>query len=178
MESLQLDIPGVLLRPWREDDAESLALHANDPRIASCMRNGFPSPYTLNDARLFIETAIRQENILYAIEVRGEAAGGIGIHRLPDVYCGTAEIGYWLGVRYHGQGITTAAVRGIVPVAFALPGIMRLQAGIFAHNAASMRVLEKCGFCREAVHRNAITKNGRVMDEVLHALLREPAGKC
>jgi ribosomal-protein-alanine N-acetyltransferase len=36
-----------------------------------------------------------------------------------------------------------------------------------------MRVLEKCGFSREAVHRNAIIKNGIILDEVMYVLFRE-----
>ena len=66
----------------------------------------------------------------------------------------------------------TDAVRALVPVAFERPGIARIQAGIFSNNPASMRVLEKCGFIREAVHKNAITKNGVVMDEVMYVRFR------
>jgi [ribosomal protein S5]-alanine N-acetyltransferase len=63
-------------------------------------------------------------------------------------------------------------VRALVPVAFRKSDIVRLQAGIFPDNPASMRVLEKCGFTREAVHKNAITKNGVTMDEMLYVYLR------
>jgi RimJ/RimL family protein N-acetyltransferase len=61
----------------------------------------------------------------------------------------------------------------MVPVAFEQYDIVRLQAGIFSHNPASMRVLEKCGFVCEAVHRNAITKHGRILDEMLYVRFRE-----
>jgi len=62
----------------------------------------------------------------------------------------------------------TDAVRSFIPVAFERYDIVRLQAGIFSNNPASMRVLEKCGFIREAVHRDAITKNGVLLDEVMY----------
>ena len=62
----------------------------------------------------------------------------------------------------------TDAVGLLVPVAFERYDIVRLQAGIFSNNPASMRVLEKCGFIREAVCRNAITKNGALLDEVMY----------
>jgi hypothetical protein len=75
--------------------------------------------------------------------------------------------------RYWGKGIITHAVRALVPVAFEQYDIVRLQAGIFSHNPASMRVLEKCGFVCEAVHRNAITKHGRILDEMLYVRFRE-----
>lgn len=60
-----------------------------------------------------------------------------------------------------------------MPVVFERFDIVRLQAGVFASNPASMRVLEKCGFVREAVLRDAITKNGIVMDEVMHVRFRD-----
>jgi RimJ/RimL family protein N-acetyltransferase len=51
--------------------------------------------------------------------------------------------------------------------------IVRIQAGIFSNNQASMRVLEKCGFLREAVHCEAITKGGQLLDEVLYVRFRD-----
>jgi RimJ/RimL family protein N-acetyltransferase len=137
------------------------------------MRDLFPSPYTIEDAERFIALATGPSpNLFLAIEVRGEAVGGIGIHPLEDVHRGTAEIGYWLAEPFWGQGIVTDAVRALVPVAFERTGVGRIQAGFFSNNPASMRVLEKCGFVREAVHRNAITKNGMVMDEVMYVRFR------
>jgi RimJ/RimL family protein N-acetyltransferase len=173
---LILSIPGSLLRPWREADVFTLARYADNPRVAACMRDGFPSPYTIDDARRFIALANGAGHPLFlAIEVQGEAAGGIGIHPLGDVYRGTAEIGYWLGEPFWGKGIVTEAVRALVPVVFQKTMILRIQAGIFSNNPASMRVLEKSGFAREAVHRNAVTKHGAVMDEVLYVRFRDTA---
>jgi [ribosomal protein S5]-alanine N-acetyltransferase len=172
-EPLQIRTPGALLRPWKTEDAPSLARHANNPRVSACMRDLFPSPYTIGDAHNFIAmTTGASPNIFLAIEVQGEAAGGIGIHPLEDVHHRTAEIGYWLAEPFWGKGIVTDAVRALIPVAFADPDTIRIQAGIFSHNPASMRVLEKCGFVREAVHRNAITKNGVLMDEVMYVRFR------
>jgi [ribosomal protein S5]-alanine N-acetyltransferase len=173
-DPLPVRIPGALLRPWMQEDAPSLARHADNPRVSACLRDLFPSPYTIDDAHRFIAMANGPNHgLLFAIEVRGEAAGGIGILPLTDVYRGTAEIGYWLAEPFWGKGIATGAVRALVPVAFEKTGVVRIQAGIFANNPASMRVLEKCGFVREAVHRNAITKHGMLMDEVMYVRFRE-----
>jgi RimJ/RimL family protein N-acetyltransferase len=137
------------------------------------MRDLFPSPYTVDDARRFIAIATAPSpGIFLAIEVGGEAAGGIGIHPLGDVHRGTAEIGYWLGEPFWGRGIVTDAVHALVPVVFSQTDLIRIQAGIFSHNPASMRVLEKCGFVREAVLRNAVTKKGVVMDEMVYVRFR------
>lgn len=171
---MRLVTPSAILRDWTADDAPALARHANNPQVARSMRDAFPHPYTIRDAKAFIALATAGDSpaLLLAIEVDGEAAGGIGVHPLEDVYRGTAEIGYWLSEAYWGRGIATDAVRAMVPLAFARFPIVRLQAGVFATNPASMRVLEKAGFARESVHAKAITKDGVVTDEHLYVLLR------
>lgn len=164
----------ICLRPWEQKDAAGLAHHADNPRIAATLRDGFPSPYTLADANRFLVMASRPSSgLLLAIDLDGDAIGGIGITPMKDVYRRTAEIGYWLAEPFWGKGIATGAVAAIVPLAFEYFDIIRLQAGVFASNPASMRVLEKCGFVREAVHKNAVTKNGVVMDEVVYVRFRE-----
>jgi ribosomal-protein-alanine N-acetyltransferase len=166
---MEIITPSAILRDWTTHDAEPLARHANNPRIAATMRDAFPSPYTLDDARRFITMATSPTaNLFLAIERGGESVGGVGIHPHDDVRHRSADIGYWLSESLWGKGIVTDAVRSLVPVAFETYDIVRLQAGIFSNNPASMRVLEKCGFVREAVHKNAITKNGWLLDEVLY----------
>lgn len=169
---MRCETPSSVLRDWTPEDVPALARHADNPAVACHMRDAFPHPYTRRDAETFTAMAAHTPSaLMLAVEVDGEAVGGIGIHPLLDVYRGTAEIGYWLSEEYWGRGIATDAVRAVVPLAFDLFPIVRLQAGIFENNPASMRVLEKCGFCREAVHRSAVTKDGVVMDEYLYALL-------
>jgi len=174
---MQIDTPGSVLRAWTFEDEESLARHANNPRIAGMMRDEFPSPYTPGDARRFIVAAMDTASHLYlAIDVNGEAVGSIGIQPFDDVRRRTAEIGYWLSESLWGRGIVTDAVRSIVPIAFGQFDIIRLEAGVISNNPASMRVLEKCGFVREAVHRKAITKNGATFDEVVYAHFGDEGG--
>lgn len=159
--------PGSILREWTFQDAESLARHADNPHIAAMMKDAFPTPYTLDDAYRFINRATSPSASLFiAIERGGEAVGGIGIHPHYDATHRSADIGYWLSESCWGKGIITDAVRSLVPVVFGKCDIVRLQAGVLSNNPASMRVLEKCGFVREAVHRNAVTKQGVRLDEV------------
>lgn len=171
---MHISTPSCILRTWSVSDAPSLSIHANNPDIARWMRDGFPSPYSRDDADRFIAMAQNEQiAILLAIEVEGEAVGGIGIHPLSDVYRRTAEIGYWLSQKYQGRGIVTDAVRACVPVVFATTDIIRIQAGVFHTNLSSMRVLEKCGFEHEAVHTKAIWKHGQFLNEHLYVLFRD-----
>nr|WP_320160292.1 GNAT family protein [uncultured Methanoregula sp.] len=174
---MYLETSKAILRSWSPSDAESVARHANNPRIAAGMRDAFPHPYTLEDAHRFIEMARGSRNLFLSIETGGEAVGGIGIHYLDDVYHRTGEIGYWLSESFWSRGIVTEAVQSLVPTVFRQTDLVRIQAGIFANNPASARVLEKCGFLREGVHKNAITKNGVLMDEIMYAILKKEEGK-
>lgn len=102
---MRIITPTAVLRDWTLADARGLAQHADNPRVAACMRDGFPSPYTQEDAVRFISFATTPgRHLLLAIEVDGEAVGGIGVHPLEDVYYQTGEIGYWLAEPCWGRG--------------------------------------------------------------------------
>lgn len=165
-----------LLRPWRETDAASLARCADDPGVAANLRDAFPQPYTLEDADFFIQDCLVREGrgqLCRAIEIGGEAVGSIGVYQGADVYRKSAEIGYWLGRDYWGQGVMTEAVGRMCREAFAAWDIVRIHAEVFAPNAGSRRVLEKAGFSLEGTRRAAVYKNGQVLDACVYALLRE-----
>ncbi|HPN70711.1 MAG TPA: GNAT family protein [Saprospiraceae bacterium] len=159
------------LRPWHPDDLDSLVKNANDLSIAKFLTNEFPHPYTADAGRRFIEYATSGETIhIFAIEVDGEAVGGIGIHPQRDIMVKNAELGYRLGTAYHGQGIATAAVREMVNFGFNTYDITRIFARPFGSNIASQKVLEKAGFSLEATIRGNIYKFGVVDDELIYAI--------
>jgi RimJ/RimL family protein N-acetyltransferase len=165
---------GFVLRPWCSEDADNLVFHANDAQVAHSLGERFPHPYTLDDARAFIAHALHMHNEkTYAIEINGVASGGIGVHPGEGVERYSAELGYWLGRAYWGEGIATAAVNALVPHALHELGLYRLQARVFDDNRASMQVLERCGFVCEAVLRRSVVKNGRLLDLHIYAITRD-----
>jgi len=172
---MEIRLQCSVLRPWRPDDAADLARRADDRAVWRNMRDAFPHPYTLADARRFLEHACAQDPLLFfAIEVEGALAGGIGVTPLTDVYRRCGEIGYWLARELWNRGIVSEAVAALTAHAFTTLDLVRVQTGIFAWNTASMRVLEKCGFEREGRQRRAAFKDGELVDLVLFARLREP----
>ena len=163
------------LRPWQPEDAESIAALADNKKIADNLRDGFPNPYTLEDARLYIASCILTDDsktIVYAVEHGGSAVGSIGVFKKDDVYRKSAELGYWLGERYWGKGIMTRAVYLMSRIAFSRLDIVRISAEPFAGNKASRRVLEKAGFELEGVLQKSICKNGVLGDSCVYALIR------
>jgi len=162
-----LTTENIILRPWQETDLASLVKHADNFNIWINLRDAFPHPYTEESGKNWLKMALAEkDNLLLAIEVDGEVAGGIGAIFKADVYRINCEIGYWLSEEYWGRGIMTKAVNLLIDYVLAnYPLISRIYADLFSFNPASARVLEKCGFHREAIHRNAVIKNGQVADE-------------
>lgn len=163
-----------VLRTWRHDDLESLVRNANDPRVAATVRDLFPHPYTREEGQRWLEHATsagRQFN--RAIDVGGEAVGGIGMEPGQDVHAIRAEIGYWLGHAYWNRGIMSEAVDAFSRHLLEERGLIRLEAPVFETNPASARVLEKSGYALESTQRRAALKAGRVIDVWMYVRLAE-----
>lgn len=163
-----------IIRAWRGSDAESLVLHANNINVARNLRDRFPHPYTIQNARDFLKfaTSLEDESNL-AIEVDGAAVGAIGYLPGSDVERFSAEIGYWLGEAYWGRGVVTEALMMVTEHAFAQANLLRLFALPFADNIASARVLEKAGYIREGRLRASSVKYGEPKDQLLYARINE-----
>lgn len=158
------------VRSWRASDAESLALHANNTKVASRLRDAFPHPYSMKDAREFLaRVSTAKPETMFAIAVDEQAVGGIGFTLHGDVERVSAEIGYWLAEPYWGRGIVTEALRAVTAHAVKTHKLTRVFALPFADNPASCRVLEKAGFVLEGRLRKNVIKGGRILDSWLYA---------
>ena len=171
---MRIDLECCSIRPWRRSDRDSLIRHADNRKIWRNLADVFPHPYTAQDADAWFSLLEAQSPLTnFAIEVDGEAIGGIGLTPFKDVGCKTAEFGYWLGEAHWGRGIATAAAKAFIAYVFENDVFVRLQAGVFEWNPASMRVLEKVGCVREGVLRCSVFKDGQVIDRVLYAITRD-----
>ncbi len=167
---MRLDCGTSIVREWRETDRESLLRYANNRKVWRNLKDRFPHPYTDKDADAwFALNRAHPERTNWAVEVDGQAIGGIGLMPMDDVHSRSAHIGYWLGEPYWGRGIMTAAVRAVSDYALSTLGFQRLEAPVYAWNPASMRVLEKCGYVREGVMKKSVFKDGELIDSVLYA---------
>jgi RimJ/RimL family protein N-acetyltransferase len=173
--ALRLSAGSTAIREWQEADAEPLVVQANDRRVWLGLRDAFPHPYGIEDARRFIGKARQMSPQTYfAIEVAGKLAGGIGYTEHSDVERIGAEVGYWLGHEYWGHGIATVALRLLTEHAFrANTELRRLYAVPYATNLASARVLDKAGYRCEGILRQSAIKDGQVLDQRMYAILRD-----
>jgi RimJ/RimL family protein N-acetyltransferase len=165
-----------LIRPYVEGDAEGAAQHADNPAIARWMRDSFPHPYTIEDARRWISIATSGSPTRDFVICRLDGTtvvGSIGLKPRGDIDYRTMGLGYWVGEDHWGQGIATEAVSAFCDWAFEhFDKVLRLEAEVFEGNVGSTRVLEKAGFVLESVKRNAAEKAGVVINVLMYCKLR------
>jgi [ribosomal protein S5]-alanine N-acetyltransferase len=146
----------LVLRPFRRADAVEFARLAGDWAVAS-MTSDIPYPFSAEQALGWLKP-VRGE-VRFAIERAGRLIGGAGFYRRPS---GAAELGFWLGRPWWGQGFATEAARAVVRHGFANRRLPGFSSARFVDNAASARVLDKLGF--EAVGRGTIASAARGHD--------------
>ncbi len=139
----------ILLRPWRESDAETLFKYASDPDVGP--RAGWPPHQSVEESLEIIRTVFHNDTT-WAIELKttGEPVGCMGFMpkfemKLP-AHEGDALIGYWVGKPYWNQGICTEALQLMLTHIRQTKAAFSLVSSHFVDNPASGRVMEKCGF--------------------------------
>ncbi len=170
-----MNSPLIQLRGFKSSDAAGLTELCNNKKIADNLRDVFPHPYSQEDAMFFINLC-KAENpqLTFAIEFNGSLCGAIGLVRQTDIYRLSAEVGYWIGEPFWGKGIATKALKKIVRYGFEDLKLIRIYAGVFAHNHASYRVLEKAGFEYEGTSKKAAVKNEILLDELRFSIINVP----
>ena len=167
---MRLEGSRCAVRTWHARDVDAIVRHADNVKIAKQLRDRFPHPYTRHNASEFLQfAASAHPPTNLAIDVAGEAVGGVGFVPGTDIERYSVEIGYWLGESMWGRGIATEAVTLVADYVFDALGMLRLFAVPFADNTASCRVLEKAGFTREGIMRASSVKFGESRDQALYA---------
>src|SRR5436190_9395420 len=171
----KLETERLVLRAFRGTDADEFARLSGDWAVAS-MTSDIPYPFSPAQAVGWLKPA--RGEVRFGIEWGGQLIGGVGFYRKPS---GIAELGFWIGRQWWGQGFATEASRAVVRQGFANPRLPAFSSAHFTDNAASARVLAKLGF--EPVGRGRIACAARQHDvEVItywldrqRALMGEPA---
>ena len=139
----------LILRPWKETDAESLYKYASNPLVS--LMTGWATHTSVEYSLGIIKTVLSErDNYAVAIKEEDVAIGGIGLmfsrNSNLKIAADEAEIGFWLGIPYWGRGIIPEAVRALVKYAFTELNVSKIWCGYFDGNEKSKRVGEKCGF--------------------------------
>ncbi len=136
----------LILRPWKETDAESLYEYAKDPRVGPMA--GWPVHTSVENSRQIIRGVLSAEET-YAVALKEEdaAIGSVGLligeNSSLGIKADEAEIGYWIGVPYWGRGLIPEAVKELIRYAFEELRLSVLWCGYFDGNEKSK--IEKSG---------------------------------
>ena len=141
-----LETDRLILRPWEETDAEECYRYAKDPLVGPAA--GWPAHTSVENSRQVIRDVLSApETYAIVLKETGLPVGSIGLHH-NDLAKGEdeAELGYWLGVPYWGQGLVPEAAREMLRHAFEDLKLERVWCGYYDGNEKSRRVQEKLGF--------------------------------
>ena len=139
----------LILRPWKESDAESLYEYAKDPLVGPIA--GWPVHTSVENSREVIRNVLSvPENYAVCLKSDNKAIGSIGLISPMQSHTkaadGELEVGYWIGVPFWGKGYIPEAVRRLQKYAFEELGCTAMWCGYYEGNEKSKRVQEKCGF--------------------------------
>ena len=146
----EINTERLILRTWQESDAEALYKYAQDPAIGPIA--GWPPHTSVEESLNIIRTVFAApESCAVELKQTGEPVGSIGIMfgdglHSAEMQENEAEIGYWIGKPYWGQGLIPEAVRRLMQRCFEDLGINAIWCGYYDGNTKSRRVMAKCGF--------------------------------
>ena len=163
---MHMETERLILRPWCEDDAESLFAFAKDPAVGPIA--GWPTHTSVENSREIIRNVLAvNETYAVCLKTDNKAIGSIGLMigtqsnlDLPET---EGEIGYWIGVPFWGMGLIPEATKELIRHAFVDLNLETLWCGYFEGNAKSKRVQEKCGFVYHHTNKDIYWK---LMDDI------------
>jgi [ribosomal protein S5]-alanine N-acetyltransferase len=171
MKPVLIETPRLQMRPWKESDIPELVPLIGAREVAATTLR-VPHPYEEKHAREFLASIAKENELRLAIRLRsdGRLCGGGGLH--PEAPHRRAELGYWIGVPYWGNGYATEAAKAVARYGFEQIQLNRIFANHFKHNPASGNVLRKIGMKYEGCLRQHVLKWGEFVDLELYSILR------
>lgn len=170
------DTERLTLRPFEVGDAAAVQCLAGDWAIADTTAN-IPHPYEDGVAERWISkhreafAGEREATFAVARKSDGCLVAAIGLMNIEKGH--QAELGYWIGKPYWGQGYCTEAARAIVRYAFTELGLVRVYANHLTRNPQSGRVMQKLGMQHEGTHRQHVRKWDKLEDIEFYGILKD-----
>jgi ribosomal-protein-alanine N-acetyltransferase len=169
-----LETPRLTLRDFQPGDVMQVFNIRSDERVMEYMDR--PSMQSLEEAEKIVNSTIQgnrnKTSATWAITLKGEdiLIGYASFWRWMKEHF-RAEIGYALLPVYWGRGIIGEALTAVLKFGFKEMGLHSIEANVNPGNAASIKVLEKLKFKKEAYFRENMFFNGKFCDSVIYSLL-------
>ncbi|KAJ5066671.1 putative gnat family [Anaeramoeba ignava] len=170
-KEIKIQTKRLELRPLKETDVSRITELLQDKRISDFAAK-IPYPYTENHATIFINYTNNHLNELnFAIILETELIGIIGLIFEPENKM--AEIGYWIGSPYWGNGYATEAAKALIDFAFNHLDVNKVHGKVYSHNNASARVLEKVGMVREGFRKKHALHGDEYFDLIEFGIFKQ-----
>ena len=165
----------LILRQWNMDDIDDMVEGLNNINVTKWLA-GAPYPYTIEDAKHFVQKTIDNDLYNFAIVLKSEnkAIGGTQLTNV-DLFNGTAGGGIWINEKYQGYGYGSEAFGARIKYAFEVLGLRRLENGYFKENEKSHKMQLKFGYKDEGIRRQKFVSrgSGKIEDEYITGLLKD-----
>jgi RimJ/RimL family protein N-acetyltransferase len=167
----------LLLGVFVVEDAAELQRLAGAREVADTTLS-IPHPYTMDHALAWIANqrreAVRGRATNFAVRLSPGSSliGSAGLRDIDPEHM-QAELGFWIGREWWGQGYAGEAAAAVVRFGFEELGLNRIYAHHMTRNPAAGQVLRRIGMRREGLLRERVRKWGVYEDVVLYAMLRE-----
>jgi ribosomal-protein-alanine N-acetyltransferase len=172
----RLETERLVLRALRPEDALTVARLAGRREIADTTIS-IPHPYSVDQAQEWIASHAGHQDpnkgIAFGITMKadGQLFGVVGLREIDREHS-QAEMGFWIGLEWWGNGYAAEAAKAVIGYAFEKLKLNRVYAHHMVRNPASGRVLEKIGMKREGLLRQRVRKWGVFEDVVLMATIQ------
>lgn len=174
---MQIETERLVLRAWEDGDAGDLFKYASDPDIGPVC--GWPPHTSVENSLEIIRTVFAvPETYAVVLKASRETVGSCGIMfsnslHSAEMKTGEAEIGYWIGKPWWGQGLIPEAVMALLERCFKDLHLDAVWCGHYDGNDKSKRVIEKCGFRFHHTVTDIVSSLGDVRTEHLYIMTKE-----
>ena len=172
-----LESDRLVLRKLEPNDTRNIQSLANDKNITDNTLS-LPYPYEIGVAETWINSVnTKGQNgikLAYAITIKSSKEL-IGVVSFTDINkkFAKAEVGYWIGKKYWGNGFCTEAVKTLIDYGFNELGLNKITAHHMLKNPASGKVMLKSGMIKEGYFREEVIKCGVFEDIIHYGILRK-----
>lgn len=164
----------LLLRPFRESDAEAFFECCQNPNIGN--NAGWKPHRSLEESQEILRSVFISQPGIWAIILKedGRLIGSVGI--IPDPKRENPQarmLGYWLDESHWGKGYMTEAVQSVLDYGFNTLQLNLITANCYPHNERSQKVLKRHGFIYEGtLHQAELTYDGHLYDHQRYYLAK------
>ena len=162
----------LLLRPFRESDAEAFFKCCQNPNIGN--NAGWKPHGSLEESQEILRSVFISQSGIWAIILKedGRLIGSVGI--IPDPKRENPQarmLGYWLDESHWGKGYMTEAVQSVLDYGFSTLQLSLITANCYPHNERSQQLLKRHGFIYEGtLHQAELTYDGHLYDHQCYYL--------